>query len=61
VDEDIMIRVMREMGKRGGKRSLETMTAKQRRERARLAGIASGKARAAKAKAKRKAAKGKKD
>ena len=56
-----MIRVMREMGKRGGKRSLETMTAKQRRERARLAGIASGKARAAKAKAKRKAAKGKKD
>ncbi len=45
---------MREMGRKGGKiggkRSLETMTAKERQERARKAGKASGKARQAKAK-----------
>ena len=41
------------MGRRGGKRSLETMTDKERRERARKAGLASGKARKAKAKAKK--------
>jgi len=39
----------RKGGKIGGKRSLETMTAKARRERARKAGLASGKARAKKA------------
>jgi hypothetical protein len=53
VDEETMSRVMREMGKRGGKRSLETLTPKERRERARKAGLASGKARAKKAKAKK--------
>ena len=40
------------IGRRGGKRCLETMTSEQRRERARKAGQASGKARAKMAAAK---------
>ncbi len=47
---------MREMGRKGGKiggkRSLETMTPKARRDRARKAAAASAKVRSAKAKAK---------
>ncbi len=54
-----LMEFFRQTGSQGGKSAAKHMTAKQRRERARLAGIASGKARAAKAKAKRKAAKGK--
>ena len=43
----------RKGGKLGGKRSLETMTPKERQERARKAGLASGKARAKKARARK--------
>lgn len=39
----------KETGSRGGKRSLETMTPEERKERARLAGVASAAARAKKA------------
>jgi hypothetical protein len=57
VDQDTVSKVMREMGRKGGKiggkRSLVTMTPEERRERARKAGIASGKARAKRAKAKK--------
>lgn len=48
-----MSRAAQLMGKKGGKRSLETMTPEERRERARRAGLASGKARAKKAKARK--------
>jgi len=47
-------RAMRLMGSKGGKRAAASMSAAQRKERAKLAGIASGKARAKKAKGKRK-------
>jgi len=50
--------VMSEMGRKGGKRSLETMTAKQRHERARKAAAASAKVRSKKAQAKRPGKKG---
>ena len=42
-------RIMREMGRKGGKRSLETMTPAERTARAKKAGVASAKARAKKA------------
>lgn len=48
---------MREMGRRGGKRRLETMTPEERSERAREAGLKGVAARKAKAVAKTKAAK----
>lgn len=40
-----------EMGRKGGKRSLETMTPEQRRRRAKKASLAAAKARAKKGKA----------
>jgi hypothetical protein len=53
--EDLLKKAMREMGSRGGKRRLESLTPGQRKEIARKAGEASGKARAKKAAAKKKA------
>jgi general stress protein YciG len=46
--EDLLKKAMREMGSRGGKRRLETMTAEQRSEIARKGGESSAKVRAAK-------------
>lgn len=45
MNEDELRKAMRVMGKRGGKRSLETMKDEDRIERARLAGLASAAAR----------------
>jgi hypothetical protein len=47
--EDLLRKAMREMGSRGGKRRLETLTPEQRTEIAKKAGEKSGKARAKKA------------
>jgi len=43
--ENIISRVMAEMGRKGGKRSLETMTPKERIERAKKAAAKSAEAR----------------
>lgn len=59
-EKDAVRRALSLIGRRGGKRSLVTMTAAERRDRARKAGQASGKVRAAKARAKLAAAKRKK-
>ncbi|MEK7750438.1 MAG: hypothetical protein AAB654_00885 [Acidobacteriota bacterium] len=48
-----MSRIMREMGRKGGKTAAQQMTPEQRRERARKAAAASAKVRKAKARAKR--------
>lgn len=52
--EDLLKAAMREMGSRGGKRRLETMTPEQRSAVARKAAAASAKVRAKKAAAERK-------
>jgi hypothetical protein len=49
--ESTVSRVMRDMGRKGGKRSLETMTAAERTARAKRAAAASAKVRAKKRKA----------
>jgi hypothetical protein len=58
--DEIVRKVMSEMGRKGGKvggkRSLETMTPKERTERARKAAAVSAKVRAKKAAAKRRSA-----
>lgn len=54
VREDLLKAAMREMGSRGGKRRLETMTPEQRSAVARKAAAASAKVRAKKAAAERK-------
>jgi hypothetical protein len=51
--DDVISRVMAEMGRKGGKRRLKTMTKEERREAASKAGKASVAARKAGAKAKR--------
>ncbi len=51
--DDMASRIMRQMGRKGGKRSLETMTPEERTARAKKAAAASAKVRAKKA-AKRK-------
>ena len=52
-EDETISRVMSEMGKKGGKRRLKTMTAAERKAIARKAGLASAKARRAKAKKKK--------
>lgn len=47
VTRDLMRRVMAEMGSRGGKRSLETMTPEERSARAKKASLAAAKKRTA--------------
>jgi general stress protein YciG len=48
VREELLKQAMREMGRRGGKKRLETLTPEERSEIARLAGKKSGQVRAAK-------------
>ena len=59
VDQTTIIKVMRELGRRGGKkggkRRLETMTAEERKEIARKAGLKSAEVRAKKAAQKKQA------
>ncbi|MGI9070873.1 MAG: hypothetical protein ACR2JB_06005 [Bryobacteraceae bacterium] len=55
--EDLLKKAMREMGSRGGKRRLETMTQEQRSELARKAAAKSAEVRSKKAAAKKKAGK----
>lgn len=55
--EDTLKKAMREMGARGGKRSLETMTPEERADRAKKAAAKSAEIRSKKARAKRKAKK----
>jgi general stress protein YciG len=54
VDQDTVSKVMKEMGRKGGRRRMEALTDPEKRELGRKAGLASGKARRAKkAKAKK--------
>jgi hypothetical protein len=61
IKKDLVSQVMREMGRKGGKvggkRSLETMTAEERSERARKASLAAAKKRTAERLAREKMAK----
>jgi hypothetical protein len=56
-EDDTISRFMSEMGRKGGKRRLKTMTAAARKAVARKAGLASAKARRKKAAGKKKPAK----
>jgi hypothetical protein len=55
VKEDLLKKAMREMGSRGGKRRLQTMTAEQRSEIARKAAAKSAQVRSKKAANKKRA------
>src|SRR5437762_14318147 len=57
ISRDLIRQVMAEMGSRGGKRSLETMTAQERSVRAKKASIAAAKKRTAERLARERAAK----
>jgi len=57
VQEDLLKKAMREMGSRGGKRRLETMTAQERSEVARKAAAKSAEVRSKKAAAKKRQSK----
>jgi hypothetical protein len=48
MERDMVSKVMKQMGRKGGKRRMAGLTAEQRKELARKAGIASGKARSEK-------------
>jgi hypothetical protein len=56
VNEDLLKKAMREMGSRGGKRRLETMTAEERSKIARKAAVKSAEVRSKKARTKKKRA-----
>lgn len=58
VQEDLLKKAMREMGSRGGKRRLETMTAEERSEIARKAAVKSAEVRSKKAAAKKRQTRG---
>ena len=47
ISQDVIRQIMAEFGSRGGKRSLETMTAAERSERAKTASLAAAKKRTA--------------
>ena len=59
VSRDLIRQVMAELGSRGGKKSLETMTAEERSERARKASLAAAKKRTAERLARERQAKSK--
>ena len=58
VSQDLIRQVMAELGSRGGKRSLETMTAEERSARAKKAATAAAKKRTAERLARERQAKG---